>query len=225
MSWMTNARVALARRGGSPPPFTPPPVIAVKRPSTVDDGLPRGIRIGGAWAWRIILFIAAGYLLLRLLGVLRVVVIPVVVALLLAALFEPAAAWLRRRGVNRSLAAGTVLGQSWPTDSPPSSSPRSNGNIGRVNRPATSCAGQAPAIRHRSCSARTVSRASSAGPRKMLLGTGLAAIRRDHTVSLEPGTHVIFYTDGLAGRPRTEAIDDIVITVLHTDDRGPDARS
>jgi len=113
MSWMTQARVALARRGGAPPPFpTPhatPRTIAVDRPSTVDDGLPRGIRIGGAWAWRIILFIAAGYLLLRLLGVLRVVVIPVVVALLLAALFEPAAAWLRRRGVNRSLAAGLVL--------------------------------------------------------------------------------------------------------------------
>lgn len=109
MSWMTQARVALARRGGSPPLFPTPPVVAVDRPSTVDDGLPRGVRIGGAWAWRIILFIAAGYLLLRLLGVLRVVVIPVVVALLLAALFEPAAAWLRRRGINRSLAAGIVL--------------------------------------------------------------------------------------------------------------------
>src|SRR5688572_30355642 len=75
----------------------------------MDDGIPRGVRIAGAWAWRIILFVAAGYLLLRLLGVLRVVVIPVVVALLLAALFEPAAAALRRRGVNRSLAAGVVL--------------------------------------------------------------------------------------------------------------------
>lgn len=109
MSWMTQARVALAGRRTSPPPFPAPRVIAVDRPSTVDDGLPRGIRVGGAWAWRIILFITAGYLLLRLLGVLRVVVIPVVVALLLAALFQPAAAWLRRRGVNRSLSAGIVL--------------------------------------------------------------------------------------------------------------------
>lgn len=109
MSWMTQARAALAGRGGTPPPFPTPQVVAVDSPSTVDEGLPRGIRIGGAWAWRIILFIAAGYLLLRLLGVLRVVVIPVVVALLLAALFEPAAAWLRRHGVNRSLAAGIVL--------------------------------------------------------------------------------------------------------------------
>lgn len=112
MSWMTRARSALADRGGSPPPFTTEPVpqvITVERASTVDDLIPRGVRIGGAWAWRIILFVGAGYLLLRLLGVLRVVVIPVVVALLLAALFEPAAAWLRRRGVGRSLAAGIVL--------------------------------------------------------------------------------------------------------------------
>jgi len=84
-------------------------MITVERASTVDDGIPRGVRIAGAWAWRIILFVAAGYLLLRLIGVLRVVVIPVVVALLLAALFEPAAAALRRRGVNRSLAGGAVL--------------------------------------------------------------------------------------------------------------------
>jgi predicted PurR-regulated permease PerM len=76
---------------------------------TVDDGIPRGVRLAGGWAWRIVLFIAAAYLLLRLIGVLRVVVIPVVVALLLAALFEPAAAALRRRGVHRSLAAGLVL--------------------------------------------------------------------------------------------------------------------
>lgn len=109
MSWMTQARTALGRRAAVPPPFPTPSVVTVDRPFTVDDGLPRGIRIGGAWAWRLILFIAAGYLLLRLLGVLRVVVIPVVVALLLAALFEPSAAWLRRRGVNRSLAAGIVL--------------------------------------------------------------------------------------------------------------------
>jgi predicted PurR-regulated permease PerM len=121
MSWMTLARqrarmrLARARQGGSPPypadraVDRSPRLIAVERASTVDDGIPRGVRIAGAWAWRIILFVAAAYLLLRLIGILRVVVIPVVVALLLAALFEPAAAALRRRGVNRSLAAGGVL--------------------------------------------------------------------------------------------------------------------
>lgn len=110
-------RLAAARRGWTPPPFiagpeldeTPAPVMAVERAPSVDDGLPRGVRIAGAWAWRIILFIAAAYLLIRAIGLLRVVVIPVVVAMLLAALFEPIAAALRKRGMNRSLAAGLVL--------------------------------------------------------------------------------------------------------------------
>ncbi|MEH1098285.1 AI-2E family transporter [Micromonospora sp. CPCC 205561] len=83
--------------------------MVVEQPPTVDDGLPRGVRTAGAWAWRIILFIAAAYLLVRLVGLLRVVVIPVAVALLLAALFEPMAAALRRRGMNRTLAAVLVL--------------------------------------------------------------------------------------------------------------------
>lgn len=110
-------RLALARRGWEPPAFTdgPPigdtdtPVPVVERARTVDDSLPPGVRTAGAWAWRIILFIAAAYLLVRVVGLLRVVVIPVAVALLLAALFEPMAAALRRRGVHRSLAAVLVL--------------------------------------------------------------------------------------------------------------------
>lgn len=113
-----QSRLATAQRRWSPPPFTPGPELAgeaapvmvvEKTTPSVDDGLPRGVRTAGAWAWRIILFIAAAYLLIRVVGLLRVVIIPVVVALLLAALFEPVAAGLRKRGMNRSLAAGLVL--------------------------------------------------------------------------------------------------------------------
>lgn len=122
-SWMAQARqrartrLVNARHGGALPPLrvdgalrdpTGQVVVAESVPA-VDDGLPRGVRIAGAWAWRLILFIAAAYLLLRLLGVLRIVVIPVVVALLLAALLEPAAGVLRSRGLNKSVAAGIVL--------------------------------------------------------------------------------------------------------------------
>ena len=120
MKWTTDVRdrarnrLSVARGGASPPPFVPDDqrdgnVVPVESRSTVDDGLPRGVRTAGAWAWRIILFVAAAYLLLKVVGILSIVVIPVAVALLLAALFEPAAAALRRRGVNRSLAAGLVL--------------------------------------------------------------------------------------------------------------------
>src|SRR3954454_19087226 len=116
-SKQARRRLAAPRRGWSPPPFTAAPelgdttgpAVTLRQQPAIDDGLPRGVRIAGAWAWRIILFIAAAYLLVRLVGVLRVVVIPVVVALLLAALFQPVAAALHKRGMNRSLAAGLVL--------------------------------------------------------------------------------------------------------------------
>jgi predicted PurR-regulated permease PerM len=110
-------RLIKARQAGPLPPLHHDdmdepdrgPVLLVESAPTIDDGIPRGVRIAGAWAWRVILFVAAGYLLLKLIAILSVVVIPVVVALLLAALFEPAAAALRKRGMNRSLAAGIVL--------------------------------------------------------------------------------------------------------------------
>ncbi|RKN41039.1 AI-2E family transporter [Micromonospora endolithica] len=119
-TWVDVARRRARSRlapGWQPPAFTggPPtggttePVPAEERTPAVDDGLPSGVRTAGAWAWRIILFVAAAYLLVRVVELLRVVVIPVAVALLLAALFEPLAAALRRRGVNRSLAAVLVL--------------------------------------------------------------------------------------------------------------------
>jgi predicted PurR-regulated permease PerM len=75
---------------------------------TTDD-LPRPLRIAGAWSWRLVGIALVLYGLIKLIGVLRIVVIPVVVALLLAALLQPAAAFLRRRGLNRSLAAAIVL--------------------------------------------------------------------------------------------------------------------
>lgn len=88
-------------------------------------------------------------------------------------------------------------------------------------------------------------------PSQLLLGTGMTNTRSDHTVSVAPGSHVVFYTDGLierrgepidqsqnalvetlsglhhlsaeqlcdvllASRPWTAAIDDIVVTVVHT---------
>ncbi len=113
-----RARLTAAASRNVPPPFTAGPelqdttttpvVLVNQRPDT-DDVLPRAVRTAGAWAWRFILFIGAGYLLLRLIGLLSLVVIPVAVALLLAALFQPASAALVRRGMKRSLAAGLVL--------------------------------------------------------------------------------------------------------------------
>jgi predicted PurR-regulated permease PerM len=111
----TLDRLSVARRGWTPPPFTADPVLGespvmlVEQAPSVDDGLPDGVRIAGAWAWRVILFITCAYLLIRVVSLLQIVVVPIAIALLLAALLEPVSAVLRRRGVNRSLAAGLVL--------------------------------------------------------------------------------------------------------------------
>ncbi len=122
MSWLrqtrdrAQTRLIAARRGGAPPPFIGDDpagreisTLVMRAAPSVDDDIPRGVRVAGAWSWRVILFVVVAYLLLRLLGILSVVIIPVAVALLLAALFEPAAAGLRNRGVNRSVAAAMVL--------------------------------------------------------------------------------------------------------------------
>lgn len=93
---------------GAGPVLVPEPTTT-DATDAADSGVPAGLHVAAAWAWRLVLLVVAGYLVLRLVGILRVVVIPVVVALLLAALLEPVAGALRRRGMNRSLAAAVVL--------------------------------------------------------------------------------------------------------------------
>jgi predicted PurR-regulated permease PerM len=122
MAWIdevrqrARTRLHQARTDGRPPPYADEsdldratPVVMVDGSPKADDGIPQAVRVAGAWSWRIILFVAAIYVLLRLIALLRVVVIPVAVALLLAALFQPVTAWLRKRGMNRSLASAVVL--------------------------------------------------------------------------------------------------------------------
>ncbi|WP_250006151.1 AI-2E family transporter [Actinoplanes sp. M2I2] len=122
MAWIdevrerARARLEQARKGAVPPPFlyesaagTATPVVMVDASPRDEDGLPRAVRVAGAWAWRIVLFFAVGWLLLQVIARLDVVIIPVVVALLLAAMFQPVAAWLRTRGMGRTPSAALVL--------------------------------------------------------------------------------------------------------------------
>jgi len=101
------------------PAALPRTVIAgpVVSPMTPDDphrpahwAVPRGIRTASEWAWRGLVIGAAAVAGLYLTSVLSEVVIPILVALLLAALLEPVYGGLRRL-VPRGVAAGiTVLG-------------------------------------------------------------------------------------------------------------------
>ena len=109
-----RVRLAAARQEGQTAPDdvvlhddAPSVVMPIEAPA--HETVPLGLRIAGAWAWRVILLVAALYVVFWLISLLRVVVIPIAVALLLAALLEPVAGALRRRGAPRSLAAITVL--------------------------------------------------------------------------------------------------------------------
>jgi predicted PurR-regulated permease PerM len=116
MAWMARFSDRVQRRAASRHRYANDPGAVVDYPpnGATDDGpddviVPKSLRIAGAWAWRLVGIALVLYGLIKLIGVLRIVVIPVVVALLLAALLQPAAAFLRRRGLNRSLAAAIVL--------------------------------------------------------------------------------------------------------------------
>jgi predicted PurR-regulated permease PerM len=73
------------------------------------DTVPAGLRVAAAWSWRVILVGSLLYLLVQAMNLLLEIVVPVLVALLLAALLQPAAGALVRRKWPRSLAAFAML--------------------------------------------------------------------------------------------------------------------
>jgi predicted PurR-regulated permease PerM len=100
--------------GGGPPPAagrdrSRGSLLAPEQPRAAEQDVPNGLRIAAAWSWRLILSGAALYLLLIGLGKVTVVFVPVVVGLLLAALLQPGAAFLRRHGWPRALSALAML--------------------------------------------------------------------------------------------------------------------
>lgn len=77
----------------------------------LDQDIPYGVRIAASWAWRIGLILVVGGALLWLLGRVSFLIIPVMVAALLAGLLSPVTQWMRRRRVpNGPAVALTVLG-------------------------------------------------------------------------------------------------------------------
>jgi predicted PurR-regulated permease PerM len=71
--------------------------------------VPPGVRAVAAWSWRIVAIALAGYVLLTVIARVRVVIIPLAIALLLAALLQPLAAVLAKRGVRPALATAITL--------------------------------------------------------------------------------------------------------------------
>nr|WP_229067856.1 AI-2E family transporter [Actinoplanes sp. DH11] len=91
-------------------PRHPEPEIVHNSTNSRDDAdVPQPLRIAAAWSWRLIVVGVVGLALLRLIGMVSVVVIPLAIALLLTALLGPAVGWLLRLRLPRSLATFLVL--------------------------------------------------------------------------------------------------------------------
>ena len=71
--------------------------------------VPRVLRTSAALGWRFLVVVAALYVIGTVAGYLAAVVVPVAIALLLAALLAPAVHWLQERSVPRGVATMMVM--------------------------------------------------------------------------------------------------------------------
>jgi predicted PurR-regulated permease PerM len=71
--------------------------------------VPRALRVAAALGWRVLVVAAALYVLGVVVAYLAPVVVPVAIALLLAALLSPAVSWLEQRRVPRGPATALVM--------------------------------------------------------------------------------------------------------------------
>lgn len=74
------------------------------------DPIPRWLRISSELAWRSLLVAAAIAVLALLVSRLRVVFLPVILALLVSTLLVPPVTWLQRRGIPRAIGALVAVG-------------------------------------------------------------------------------------------------------------------
>jgi predicted PurR-regulated permease PerM len=104
---------AQPRRGlfePEPQPVMVPTEVTITAPSSEsDEAVPTALKIAAAWAWRIFLVAGLIYFVGWVLGFLSEVVIPVAVAILLAAALKPLANRLHGWGLGRGPSAAVTL--------------------------------------------------------------------------------------------------------------------
>lgn len=92
---------------------TPLPVVVKGDDGAADrvsrHPVPFAMRAASEWSWRLLLITAAIALIGWLAWQIRLVVFPLAVGVLLAALLQPGVRWLRSRGVGRGLSAAMVF--------------------------------------------------------------------------------------------------------------------
>ncbi|HEU0256388.1 MAG TPA: AI-2E family transporter [Microbacteriaceae bacterium] len=82
-----------------------------RRRTASGDGMlvPRGVRVAGAWSWRLLVIGAAVAVFIFIVVQLRLIVVPVMVAILLTALLTPAVDWLQRHRWPRVVAVAVTF--------------------------------------------------------------------------------------------------------------------
>jgi len=103
---------AAPRRGlfeGAPATAIPPEVRITSTAAESDQAVPTALKVAAAWAWRIFLVAGLVYFVGWILGFLSEVVIPLAVAILLAAMLKPLANRLHGWGLNKGLSAALTL--------------------------------------------------------------------------------------------------------------------
>jgi len=90
-------------------PVAEPAVDHQSTASRDDAEVPHSLRISAAWSWRLLVVGLLGWVLLRFIGIISIVVIPLAIALLLSALLAPAVGWMRHLRLPPSLATFVVL--------------------------------------------------------------------------------------------------------------------
>jgi len=82
---------------------------AAVRSSRAGDDVPYALRVSASWAWRLGVVLIVGAGLVWLLGHFSLLIIPLMVAALLAGLLTPVSSWLRRNKVPSGLAVAVTI--------------------------------------------------------------------------------------------------------------------
>lgn len=79
-------------------------------PQNAATGVPSGVRIAGAWAWRVAIILVVSAMLIWLLSKITILLIPIMLAAIIASLLRPLVRWMKKVGVPQGLSVAIAEG-------------------------------------------------------------------------------------------------------------------